>query len=161
MAFPCANTELGLGVMVCSVMGLGMYEGYLLTKKRSLDMETVRFITRYRSTQQYFSVLFSYAHPVLSCARYGWENLLPSFIWKTKQAATIVRAQGREFPSKLLWTPSHPITSEEASRQVHPQCMDPKLAHRLTVCCCCYVSLSYRACKRCEPWSLALSALHK
>jgi hypothetical protein len=24
-----------------------MYEGYLLTKKRSLDMETLRFITRY------------------------------------------------------------------------------------------------------------------
>lgn len=54
--------------MVCSVMGLGtsflltdhalpgwliydhsmigMYEGFLLTKKRSLDMETFRFITR-------------------------------------------------------------------------------------------------------------------
>lgn len=88
------KTEVGLVVMVGSVMGLGMYEGYLLTKKRSLDMETLRFITRY-----------------------GWENVLPSFIWKTKQAATIVRAQGREFPSKLLWTPSHPITSEEASRQ--------------------------------------------
>ncbi len=54
----------------------------------------------------------------LRTIRYGWENVLPSFIWKTKQAATIVRAQGREFPSKLLWTPSHPITSEEASRQV-------------------------------------------
>jgi hypothetical protein len=112
--------------MVCSVMGLGMYEGYLLTKKRSLDMETVRFITRYAAPKTFLCPFLFFSR---NCTRYGWENLLPSFIWKTKQAATIVRAQGREFPSKLLWTPSHPITSEEASRQVPAPCLDAKLDH--------------------------------